>query len=82
MWKDKVKIMKSLTDMLSKKREKITWTKEAEEAFQKAKEMCMEDTLLHYPDLNEKFVIFTDASDYAMGATGTQERKVVFYWSK
>ena len=68
--------------MLSKKKGAVKWSEEAEKAFQDAKHMCMQDVLLTYPDLNQEFIIYVDASDYAMGGTITQDKKGIVYWSK
>ena len=64
------------------KRGPIKWTDEAIAAFHKVKEIAAKDALLHFPDFNKKFVIYTDSSDYQLGAIISQEGRVIAYWSK
>ena len=40
------------------------------------------DGLLVYPDTNQPFKVFTDASDYQMRAATIQNGRFVAYWSK
>ena len=44
------------------------WTTECNEAFEKMKAIVAADCLLTYPDHNKPFYIYTDASDFQMGA--------------
>ena len=39
------------------------------------------DALVVYPGLNEPFKIYTDASDYHMGAVMIQDKRPVACWS-
>ena len=53
------------------------WTTEHELAFQKIKHTIAEQCLLYYPDETLAFELHTDASDYAIGATLIQMRKLL-----
>lgn len=68
---------------LKKKNTKIN-TKDPEyiEAFQKLKLMIIRHPILKYPDFSKSFTLFTDASNYAVGAVLTQEGQPVSYASR
>ena len=74
--------MAPLTQLISKIKGKVAWTKEADIAFKSIKKICAEAILLFYPNYNKPFVIFTDSSEYQLGAIITQDNKPVAYWSR
>ena len=56
----------------------LEWTSELDLAFQKAKRLLAEATLLHHPVPGAKTVLTTDASDIAIGAV--LEQQIDDYW--
>ena len=59
--------------ILTKKYARFSWSEEAQKAFDFIKESLMVVPLLVYPDLNKPYVLYTDASQYCIGACLTQE---------
>ena len=63
----------------------LVWTAECEEAFKKAKEILMQEPILHYPDFSENstFMVTCDASGGGAGAVLSQmqgeEERVIAY---
>ena len=83
MWPSRAHILKPLTDLSGmKKRQKLDWTPAMNSAFIKMKNLMAMDALAAYPDHNKRFDIFTDASDYQLGACVVQEGRPVAYFSR
>ena len=55
---------------------------EHQQAFERKKALLSVDCMLHYPDHNKPFHIFTDASDYQMGAVIVQQNEPAAYFSR
>ena len=70
--KNFAKIAKPLT-LLTRQQVKFEWTPEHQEAFIKLKNSIIQALILHYPNPNKKYIIYTDASDDACRAHLTQE---------
>ena len=49
------------------------WTPTHHEALLKLKESIIEAPILYYPDPNQRYIVYTDASDDACGAQLSQE---------
>ena len=64
-------VTKPLTKRL-KKGVTITVDQEYEEAFEKCKNLLINEPVLQYPDFTKEFVITTDASEVALGAVLSQ----------
>lgn len=54
---------------LAKEKVKFTWGQKQEESFQKLKQIVTSDQVLALPDYDKPFVVTTDASGFAVGAS-------------
>ena len=64
---------------LLKKNSLYQWTKQCDIAFNKLKEALTNDVVLTHPDMSKPFVIFTDASNYGVGAVLVQDGRPVWF---
>ena len=69
--KDYSKIASPLTD-LTKKEVAFQWTDECESAFQTLQQKLLEAPILAYPDYNNDYTLYTDASSKAIGMVLSQ----------
>ena len=67
------KIAKPL-NALTRKHAKFNWTAEAQSAFDTLKQSLLEAPVLAFPDISKPFKLYTDASQYALGAVLMQEQ--------
>ena len=61
-------ILAPLTALTSQKFGNVAWSAECQDAFNTIKVILSSDVLLHYPDRNKPFHVYTDASDLQLGA--------------
>ena len=80
MWPSHAHILKPLTDHSGlKKCAPIPWTDDMQ--FDKMCALMAADALAAYPDHNKWFDMYTDASDFQLGACIVQEGRPVAYFS-
>ena len=89
MWPHRSHIMAPLTSKCGAhkkgKKPKIDtfkWTPEMQDAFEKTKALIATDTMAAYHDHNKPYDIYTDVSDYQLGAVLMQQGRPVAYYSK
>lgn len=74
-----------ITDLIKSKTKKFSWTKEAQDAFEKIKIALATSPILATPDYTQPFEIQTDASDVGIGGVLTQKldgaEKIIAYMS-
>jgi hypothetical protein len=81
MWPSHAHVLKPLTDQSGlKKKTPIKWTDEMQQAFDKMCLLMTADTLAAYLDHNKQFNIYTDSSDFQLGACIIQEGRLVAYF--
>ena len=66
------KIAKPLT-LLTRQQVKFDWTLEHHATFLQLKEAIVQAPILHYPNPNKKYIVYTDASNDACRAQLSQE---------
>ena len=81
MWKRRSHYSAPLTGMVSKDA-KFVWGAEQQQAFDRIKKVISRETLLAFPDFNKEFHIYTDASDYQLGAVIIPDNKLLAFYSR
>ena len=64
------------------KKAKIERTNELDLAFKRVKAVIVQFVLMNFPNHNKDFDIYTDSSDYQLGACIMQDGRPVAYYSK
>ena len=66
-------ISRPLTDLTRKNSTEFVWAQECEDAFKEIKRLLVTALLLHPPNLDREFFLWTDASERGFGAVLEQE---------
>jgi hypothetical protein len=74
MWRMRSHLLAPLSALVSPK-VKFKWCQEHQDAFDQIKTLISKETLLTFPNFNEPFHIYTDASKYQLGAVILQNNK-------
>jgi hypothetical protein len=80
MWPHRLHILAPLTELTG--HGPFVWTDRQQQAFDTMRLLLAEDVLLCYPNHNLPFHLYTDASDYQLGAVIMQEDLPVAYFSR
>ena len=80
MWPHRSHLLSPLTNITDNT--KYERNSECEHAFQQMKALLSTDVLLAYPNHNIPFQVYTDASDYQLGAVIIQNGRPVACWSR
>ena len=81
MWKRRSHILAPLTKLVGKGT-KWEWNGPQQQAFEEIKRVMARETILSYPDFSKPFHIYTDASDYQLGAVIMQDDKPLAFYSR
>ncbi len=81
VWRRRSHTLAPLTKLVSKQA-KWTWGEEQQKAFDDMKKIIGKETLLNFPDFSKTFHVYTDASDYQLGAVIMQDNKPLAFYSR
>ena len=82
MFPKQAHILAPLTALTSQKSGNVAWSTECQQAFDTIKAILSLDVLLHYPDHNKPFHVYTDASNLQLGAVIVQDNRPVAFYSR
>ena len=69
-----------ITSSVVSNKAKFVWDDTCQKAFDKIKEVISRETLLAFPDFKKEFHIYTDASNYQLGAVIMQDDKPLAFY--
>ena len=80
MWRKRSHVLAPLTSLTSKS-VPWKWTEVEQNAFLETKKVISKEAILAFPNFNEEFIIYTDASKYQLGGVITQNGKPLAFYS-
>ena len=81
MWQHRSEILTPLSS-LTLKQAKRNWGKEYKKAFDAIKKLVSREALLSYPNFNEPFEVYTDASKLHLGSVISQKGKPIAFYGR
>jgi hypothetical protein len=81
LYPKRAEILAPLTNLCGQNK-KFHWSDEQNTAFNKIKDLLMQETMLTYPKFDQPFVIYTDASEKQIGGIMTQDGKPLGFFSR
>ena len=81
MWRKGSQLMSPLTGLVSEN-VKWEWGECQQKAFEELKRVISKETLLAFPDFNKEFHVYTDASNYQLGAVIMQDNRPIAFYSR
>jgi RNase H-like domain found in reverse transcriptase/Reverse transcriptase (RNA-dependent DNA polymerase) len=82
MFRGRSHILSPLTELTKSPNKIIEWGPAQDKAFREMKAVMARDVLLRYPDHNLPFHVYSDASDYQLGAIIVQNGMPVAFYSR
>ena len=80
LWPRCAHVLSPLAELTNRGR--FLWTDQHEKAFLEMKAIITADAMNAFPDYSKPFQIYTDASDYQLGAAMIQNEKPIAYYGK
>ena len=80
LWPRRAHILASLNECTRNK--PFSWSEENVRVFKSMKALMTHECINKHPDYTKPFEIYTDASDYQLGAAKIQDGSPIAYWSK
>jgi hypothetical protein len=81
LYPKRAEILAPLTTLCGKNT-KFLWSAEHQAAFTQIKEQMAQETMLTYPQFDQPFVVYTDASEKQIGGVVTQNGKPLGFFSR
>jgi RNase H-like domain found in reverse transcriptase/Reverse transcriptase (RNA-dependent DNA polymerase)/Integrase zinc binding domain len=81
MWRRRSHLLAPLTQLVNKKKD-YKWGPEQQKSFDEIKAVISKETLLAFPDFTKEFHIYTDVSDYQLGAVIMQDNRPLAFYSR